>query len=109
MRKKKKHLLILDANILIDFYNYDMTIIQLIGRNVGQIYLPTPILDEIDEIDEDCCTELGIILIEPTLDQALSASAKNGPLSFQDNLCLIIAKEHGWTCVTNDKPLRRKV
>ena len=36
------------------------------------------------------------------------AAEKKGSLSFQDNMCLILAKEHGWTCVTNDKPLRRE-
>ena len=36
------------------------------------------------------------------------AVEKRGSLSFQDNICLILAKEHGWTFVTNDKPLRRE-
>jgi len=27
------------------------------------------------------------------------AAEKKGALSFQDNMCLILAKEHGWTCV----------
>lgn len=30
------------------------------------------------------------------------------PLSFQDRLCLIIAKDKGWTLVTNDRPLRKE-
>lgn len=54
------------------------------------------------------CVDLGIILVEPKLEQLFLASEKAGPLSFQDNLCLILAKEHGWTCVTNDKPLRQR-
>jgi hypothetical protein len=36
------------------------------------------------------------------------AAEKIGSLSFHDNLCLILAKENSWTCVTNDKPLRQK-
>lgn len=39
MRTKKKHFLILDANILIDFYKCDRTIVKLICTYVGQIYL----------------------------------------------------------------------
>ncbi len=97
----------MDANILIDFCEYDKTIIKLICHNVGQVYLTTPILSEIKDIDENDCIELGIILVEPELDQVILAAEKKGPLSFQDNLCLIIAKQYGWTCVTNDKPLRR--
>ncbi len=105
---KKRHFLILDANILIDFYKCDRTIVKLICTYVGQIYLATPVLNEINEINEGDCIELGIILVEPELEQVMLASQKKGPLSFQDNLCLILAKEHGWTCVTNDKPLRQK-
>jgi hypothetical protein len=79
----------------------------LICRYVGQIYLATPVLNEINEIDEDGCIEIGIKLLGPELEQVMSAAARKGPLSFQDNLCLILAKEHGLTCVTNDKALRR--
>jgi len=107
MRRKNWHFLIMDANVLIDFCECDKTIITLICRYVGQIYLATPILSEINEIDENDCMELGIILVEPELEQVILAAEKKGPLSFQDNLCLMIAKQNGWTCVTNDKPLRR--
>lgn len=108
MTMKKRKFLILDANVLIDFIKCDKTIIRLICTYVGQIYLATPVLSEIAEIDENACLELGIILAEPELEQVNSAVVEMGPLSFQDNLCLILAKENGWTCVTNDKPLRRK-
>ena len=99
--------LILDANTLIDFCKCDKTIIKLICTYVGQIHLATPVLSEIKEIDEGACIELGIKLVEPELGQIMLAVEKKGSLSFQDNICLILAKEHGWTCVTNDKPLRR--
>lgn len=85
MRTKKKHFLILDANILIDFYKCDRTIVKLICTYVGQIYLATPVLNEINEINEGDCMELGIILVEPELEQVMLASQKKGPLSFQDN------------------------
>jgi len=108
MGGKKKHFLILDANILIDFCKCDTTINKLICTYVGQIYLATPVLNEINQIDEGDCLELGIILAEPELEQAVLAAEKKGPLSFQDNLCLILAKENKWACVTNDKPLRKR-
>jgi len=98
----------MDANILIDFCECDKTIVKLICHNIGQIYLATPVLDEINEINEDDCREMGIILVEPELELAMLAAGEKGPLSFQDNLCLLMAKQNGWTCVTNDKPLRRK-
>jgi len=108
MGRKKRHFLILDANILIDYCQCDRSIIKLICYYVGEIYLAAPILNEINQIDEGDCLELGIKLVEPELEQVMLAAGGKGPLSFQDNLCLILAKENGWTCVTNDKPLRKK-
>lgn len=109
MGTKKRCFLILDANILIDFFKCDRTILKLICTYIGQIHLATPVLNEVNEISESDCLDLGIMLIEPEIEQVmLAATEKRGPLSFQDNLCLILAKEHGWTCVTNDKPLRRE-
>jgi|GEM_PF-259376 rRNA-processing protein FCF1 len=108
MRARKRTFLILDANVLIDFVKCDDTIIKLICKHVGQIFLATPIFDEIKEIDESDCIELGIKLVEPELEQVMLASEKEGPLSFQDKLCLILAKKEGWTCVTNDVPLRKR-
>lgn len=108
MRRKNSPLLIMDANILIDFCKCDKTIVKLMCQYIGQIYLAMPVLDEMNEIDEDDCLELGIILVEPDLELAMLAAEEKGPLSFQDNLCFLMAKQNGWTCVTNDKPLRRK-
>ena len=88
MRRKNSPLLIMDANILIDFCKCDKTIIKLICQYIGQIYLATPVLEEINEIDESDCLELCIILVEPELELAMLAAEKRGPLSFQDNLCL---------------------
>jgi rRNA-processing protein FCF1 len=104
--QEKRRLLILDANILIDFCKCDKTILKLISDYVGEIYLATTVFEEIKEIDENDCAQLGIILVEPELEQAMKAAEKRGPLSFEDHLSLVLAKENGWICVTNDKPLR---
>lgn len=108
MKKNTHQFLILDANILIDFFKCDKTIIKLICSYVGQIYLATPVFNEVKEINESDCIELGIVLAEPDINHLLLAAERRGPLSFQDHLCLILAKENGWTCVTNDKPLRKE-
>lgn len=108
MRTKKKQFLILDANTLIDLCECDRTIIKLICTHVGQIYLAMPVLSEIKSINEDECIELGIKLVEPELEQVMLSVEKRGSLSFQDNMCLILAREYGWTCVTNDIPLRKQ-
>lgn len=109
MGTKTQPFLIVDANILIDYFMCDKTIIKLICTYVGQIHLATPVLSEVKEISESDCLELGIILVEPALEQLILATTeRRGPLSFHDHLCLILAKDQGWTCVTNDKPLRKE-
>ncbi|MGD9975732.1 MAG: hypothetical protein AB7S77_21955 [Desulfatirhabdiaceae bacterium] len=35
-------------------------------------------------------------------------AADTGPLSFQDWLCMLTAKRHHFSCVTNDKNLRKQ-
>jgi hypothetical protein len=45
--------------------------------------------------------------VEPTLAQATEAASPNGRLSFQDRTCLVVCRDNGWTCVSNDKALRR--
>ncbi len=100
MEIKKRRFLILDANIPIDLFQCDKTIIKLIDAHIGRIHLATPILSEVKEIDENECIEPGIRLVEPELMQVMLAAKKKGSLSFIDNICLILAKEHGLTCVT---------
>lgn len=69
MGKREQNILILDANTLIDYLKCDRSIIKLICSYVGQIYLATYVLDEINEISEGDCIELGIKLVEPEIEQ----------------------------------------
>ena len=48
----------------------------------------------------------GLKAIEPELHQLTRAASKRGQLSFRDHLCLIVASDGSFVCVTNDKPLR---
>jgi len=100
--------LMADANVIIDYLKCDRSVIRLINSYVGQLYLATPLLNEIDEMDESNCLELEIKLVEPELHQMILASQNIGALSFQDNLCLLLAQKNGWTLVTNDKALRKR-
>jgi predicted nucleic acid-binding protein len=105
-----RQLLLMDANVLIDFCDTDATVITLISKHIGQVHVPRPILvEEVEQIVELDWTELAIIAVEPTLEIALEAAKQpRRGLSFHDHLCLLLARENGWTCVTNDARLRRE-
>ena len=48
---------------------------------------------------------LGILLAGPSLEQAFEAANDESVLSDQDCLSLIMARDNGWICATNEKVL----
>lgn len=102
-----KAYLLVDANVLIDYVASDPSILTLASHHLGQVYVLSTVLDEVDGFDEAECERLGLKVLEPELAQLTTAAAKRGSLSTEDHLCLVVALANGWTCVTNDSALRR--
>jgi hypothetical protein len=96
----------MDACVLIDFAKADSSLITITAHHLGEVYVAAPVFEEVHDLDPAMADSLGIKVFEPTLEMVVSAASNRGRLSFQDRLCLIIAKENGWTCISNDKRLR---
>ncbi|HEX9045315.1 MAG TPA: hypothetical protein VF802_09840 [Candidatus Limnocylindrales bacterium] len=94
-----------DANVLIDFAEANEAVLALIVQHVARLIVPTPVLAEVDILDEPKCVALGVEVVEPTLAQMREAAAPHPALSFADQICLIVARDAGATCLTNDGPL----
>lgn len=88
-------LLIVDANVLIDYARTDPVILALTARHIGPVHIPAVILDEVAQLDVQACERLGLTLIEEPLEILEQASRKGGALSFQDHVCLSLAKGVG--------------
>jgi predicted nucleic acid-binding protein len=99
-------LLILDACVLIDFCDADPSVLRVVSRAVGAIHVATPVLAEVEQLDESTAESLGLRVVEPPLSMFAAAARKRGRLSPRDHLCLLMAKAEGWTCVSNDRALR---
>ena len=99
--------LLLDACVLIDFIKSDPLVLALIAKHVGPVHVIQPIIAEVNQLDEDELTELGVIIVEPVLEDLYPAASVTGSTSFPDRLCALSAKRFGYTCVTNDKAFRR--
>lgn len=99
--------LLVDANVLVDYQAADLAILSLVSRHVGTVHIVSTVFAEVDGLDESECERLGFRVVEPTLAQATEAASPNGRLSFQDRTCLVVCRDNGWTCVSNDKALRR--
>ena len=101
-------ILIVDANVLIDYLRADEQILVLASRQLGPVRVVRDVVDEVAGLDDDRCAALGLIIVEPTTPQIIAAGASPlNALSFPDKLCLQLAQENHWTCVTNDKALRQ--
>ncbi len=99
--------LLIDANVLVDYLATDVTVLTLVSKHIGQVNIVSTVLDEVTDLDEALCEHLGFRVVEPTLEQAITAAEHRGRLSFEDKTCLLVCKDQGWTCVTNDKALRK--
>lgn len=109
MASSRRTLLLMDANVLIDFCDSDRTIIPLISKHIGRVHVPLPILvEEVEQFNDLDWTELEIAGVEPSLEVVTQAARRRAGLSFHDHLCLLLARDNGWTCVTNDGRLRRE-
>ena len=101
--------MIMDACVLIDYMNSEPDLFKLIATYIGALYVATPILEEVDSIESfDELEELGLLPIEPEIDDVFEATSMDGKTSFQDNLCFLTAKRQSMTCITNDTNLRKQ-
>lgn len=101
--------MIMDACVLIDYMNGGPDLFKLISSHIGPIYVATPILEEVDSINSiEELEDLGLVPVEPEIEDLFKAEDLEGPTSFQDNICFLTAKRQGFTCVSNDTNLRRQ-
>lgn len=107
-RPSKGQKYIADANVLIDYLESDQKVLALMVYRIGEVIIPTPVFDEVRQINKRKAKALGLTLYEPELGEVLEANENVGTLSFQDLLCFVIARNQKLTCITNDKNLRNK-
>lgn len=100
--------LLFDSNVLIDYFDAEPTVFASVARSVGEIYVVSTVLAEVGQIDESQAIDLGLRIFEPDFATLSAAAVGGGKLSFQDKLCLAVARAEGMTCVTNDIALRTR-
>lgn len=99
--------LIADANVLIDYMGSDPTVLSLLVGLAGELFVPAQVLQNVDGLDECECDRLGLTVVDPTLEQLLEAEERRGGLALDDKVCLLMARDSGWCCITNDRALRK--
>ena len=94
-----------DASVLIDIADANEAVLGLIAQRLARVIIPTPVLAEVDSLDELRCGALALEVVEPTLDQLREAATPHPALSFADKVCMIVARDADGTAWTNDGPL----
>lgn len=105
--KTTKAWFIADANVLIDYAKTSPAILGLVAQHVGPVYVAADVLEEVEQLDVAQCLAIGLKIVDGNLAQLTEASKRGGPLSFEDKLCLVLARDNGWACLSNDGPLRQ--
>jgi hypothetical protein len=103
-----KHLpvLITDSCVLID---YARSSIETLTRlcETTKVYVPRILLvEEVQDLTIAEAERIGLGIVDPPTELVQKAAGLPGPLSFYDWLCVLMASENRWTCVSNDKKLR---
>lgn len=100
--------IIVDANVLIDYSDSDPSILQVYSKHIQPIFTPSVVLDEVDQLDGDSCSQLNIQTIQETMTTLNAAAVASPRISFEDNVCLILAQQNNWICATNDRRLHQE-
>lgn len=104
-----RNLFVLDSSVLIDLHATEPAVLALISKHVGTLHVTSSMLaEELPALSADDCDALSIHVVEPPLKVLTTAAMKIAGLSFHDRVCMFLARENGWTCLTNDARLRRE-
>ena len=99
--------LLVDADVLIDYRDSELDVLKLIGQHVGPVAVLSPVLDEVRGVTRADCERLSVSVLEVATSRLLRAGRADSSVSFNDRLCFVVCDEESWTCVTNDRALRR--
>lgn len=99
--------LLADADVLIDYRDSDLRVLKEVGRHVARMAVLAETLKEVRGVTRRQCAALGIEVVEPETPTLIAAGAVDAPLSYNDRLSFFVCRERGWTCLTNDRALRR--
>ena len=66
---RRQLLMVLDANVLIDYAKTDATVLALVVKHVGPVHVPSALLPEVKQLQQSDYDRLGLRVVEPTVAQ----------------------------------------
>lgn len=102
-----RRVLLVHADVLIGYLQSDLATLGLVAKHVGRVVVLESAIDEVPELTARQCRCVGITMATAETARMFQAAAVESNVSFNDGLCLVTCREERWTCVTNDRVLRR--
>jgi len=99
---------VVDANVLIDYCDSDLRMLSLFSQHIGTTYIARSTFEKVNQLTVAAARRHNLRIETPDPEIIMAASARRGSLAYDDHETLMLAKRHGWICITNDKPLRRE-
>lgn len=87
--------LLTDADVLIDYRESEIKILELVVQHIGRVVVLAPVLDEVQGVTPTQCAQLGIEVVEVETEQLVRAAEVESRVSFNDRLCLVACREEG--------------
>jgi rRNA-processing protein FCF1 len=103
-----KNSFIVDANVLIDYSESDLQVLSLFSQHIGQVYVGRSTFEKVKKLRESQAKKYHLKMETPSAQILAASSKKRVSLAYDDCETMLLAKANGWTCITNDKPLRRE-
>ena len=85
-----------------------MSLLALVAQELGPLLVTSTVLEEVRGVTDEDCFRLGIEVVRPSTEQLSRAGDLGVGISFTDAVCLVVCLDAKWTCVTNDRALRRQ-
>lgn len=108
MQPNHRREFIIDANALIDYCESDIAVLSLVSTHVGSIHIARGTFHKVNQLTTAAAAKHHMEIVTPDLETILAATATRGALAHDDRETLLITKKYNWTCITNDKALRRE-
>lgn len=100
--------LLFDADVLIDYSTVAEDILSLVAEHLGPAAALTTTVAEVRRLGPADCARWGIGVVEATRQQHSAAAVLASGMARNDDLCLAVCRDLGWTLATNDRDLRRR-
>ena len=69
----ERRLLLMDANVLIDYAESDLGALTLVSRHLARVHALDAVLDEVEQLGPGSCRKAEIEVLEPETDQLIAA------------------------------------